>query len=304
VTEERARELADQRAERRAAGDFAAADALRASIEALGFSVADGPDGFRLVRSAAPGPAARVQPQQVASRLAEPADADVTVHWLDEGWTEDVLRGIAAFRAHEGARSVQHVVVEAVESDAGWPEDVDVVRLVPGAGWARARNAGLERTRGRLVLVVDGSTEVTGDVLGPLEAALADPAVGIAGPVGAVVTEGMHEFVPAEGEDCDAIEGYLLAFRRELLEGGLRFEPRFRFYRTADLDLSFQVLELGLRARVVDVPIERHEHRMWWATDPEDRRRWSKRNYYRFLDRWRGREDLTVEGRGEGGTPG
>ena len=174
-------------------------------------------------------------------------------------------------------------------------------RSSPGAGWARARNAGLERTRGRLVLVVDGSTEAAGDVFGPLEAALGDPAVGVAGPVGAVTDEALHEFVPAEGEECDAIEGYLIAVRREVLERGVRFDPRFRFYRSADLELSFQVLALGLRARVVDVPIERHEHRVWWTMSPEDRRRYSKRNYYRFLDRWRGRGDLTLAGRRAGG---
>lgn len=304
MTEEaRARALAEERARRRAAGKYEAADELRDAIAALGFAVVDDPDGFRLERPSAP-PPERVRAEQVASRLSEPADTDVTVHWLDEGWPADVFRGIAAFRRYAGDRSVHHVVVEAVPSGAEWPADVEVVRLVAGAGWARARNAGLERTRGRLVLVVDGSAEPTGDVLGPLDAALEDPAVGIAGPVGAVTDEELHDFEPAEGPECDAIEGYLMAFRRDLLEDGLRFDPKFRFYRSADLEFSFQVLARGLRARMVEVPIERHEHRMWWSTGPEDRRRWSKRNYYRFLDRWRGRSDLTVAGRAAGPTGG
>jgi hypothetical protein len=35
-----------------------------------------------------------------------------------------------------------------------------------------------------------------------------------------------------------------------------------------------------------------------WANTPEDRRAaLSKRNFYRFLDRWRGREDLLVASR-------
>jgi hypothetical protein len=301
--EARARALAEERAGRRAAGDFAAADELREAITALGFAVVDVPEGFRLERVPVP-EVERIRPDAVASRLGEPPDADVTVHWLDEGWPEDVLRGIAAFRAHAGGRSVHHVVVEAGPSATEWPQDVEVVRLVPGAGWGRARNAGLERTRGRMVLVADGSIEPSGDVLGPLEAALEDSRVGIAGPVGAVTDAELHDFEPAEGPDCDAIEGYLQAFRRDLLESGLRFDPKFRFYRSADLELSFQVLDRGLQARVVDVPIERHEHRMWWTTSPEDRRRWSKRNYYRFLDRWRGRSDLTLAGRAADPTGG
>jgi len=42
------------------------------------------------------------------------------------------------------------------------------------------------------------------------------------------------------------------------------------------------------------VPVERHEHRLWEATEPAERERLSRRNMYRFLDRWRDREDLLV----------
>jgi cysteinyl-tRNA synthetase len=295
VSETEARRLAEQRAALRAARDFEGADRLRDRIAGLGYLVEDAPDGFVLVAAgrAEPAPTARVRPQDVDSVVSETADRDVTVHWIAEGWPDDVARGIASFRAHHGVRRVQHVVAEAVPSGRDWGPEVEVIHLVEGLGWARARNAGLERTRGRLVFVVDGSVEAAGDVFGPLEAAMDDPTVGVAGPVGAV-TEDLREFVPAPGPECDAIEGYLMVFRRDLLERGIRFDPGFRFYRSADLELSLQIKALGLRAVAVDVPIERHEHRMWWTTSPADRRRWSKRNYYRFLDRWRGRTDLLV----------
>ena len=48
----------------------------------------------------------------------------------------------------------------------------------------------------------------------------------------------------------------------------------------------------------VPLPVERHEHRMWTHTAEDERARLSKRNFYRFLGRWRGRTDLTVRGRG------
>jgi hypothetical protein len=38
---------------------------------------------------------------------------------------------------------------------------------------------------------------------------------------------------------------------------------------------------------------------MWFNTPPEERAKWSKRNYYRFLDRFRGRFDLLVGGEEE-----
>jgi hypothetical protein len=44
--------------------------------------------------------------------------------------------------------------------------------------------------------------------------------------------------------------------------------------------------------------VRKHEHRMWAATSLEDRDRLSKRNFYRFLERFRGRTDLLVDPRG------
>ena len=34
---------------------------------------------------------------------------------------------------------------------------------------------------------------------------------------------------------------------------------------------------------------------MWFNTAPAERAKWSKRNYYRFLDRWRDRWDLVLD---------
>jgi GT2 family glycosyltransferase len=62
----------------------------------------------------------------------------------------------------------------------------------------------------------------------------------------------------------------------------------------ADVELSFRLRDGGNRAVVVSAPVERHEHRLWEATDPAERDRLSRRNMYRFLDRWRERKDLLV----------
>ena len=250
------RRLAAQRSERRLERDFAAADELRARIRDLGFDVVDTPDGgFDL------------QPLVPAFEFS--------ILWLNEGWPEDVQRGIEAFdRCHPDA-SIEHVVIDA--------ED----------GWGASRNAGLEASTAPVVVVVDGSVEPTGDVLTQLGSALDDPTVGVAGPVGAVTTD-IREFEPSDGPDVDAIEGYLMAFRRDVLIQAGGFDRGFRFYRAADLELSFRVKALGLRAVVVDVPIHRHEHRMWSTTPEEERDRLSKRNFYRFLDRFRDRTDLLV----------
>jgi cysteinyl-tRNA synthetase len=206
------------------------------------------------------------------------------------------MRGIESFRRDPGQLSTQHVVVDLTEGGL-WPEPTVVVRLDPEVGWAAGRNAGLRRTAGQIVVIVDGSVEAEGDVLGPLADALADPAVGITGPFG-IVTDDLREFRESPGPDVDAVEGYVMAFRRELVEQGLRFDEKFKFYRTADVELSFQVKAMGLRATLTPVSVRKHEHRAWANTPDDERDRLSKRNFYRFLDRWRGRTDLLVSNGG------
>ena len=290
--------LAERRARARAAKDFAEADAIRDRIASAGWTVVDEPDGtFRLEPVAAEqeGP---LSAQDIASVLDEPATMDVSVHWVCEGWPEDVERAIGAFRAHAGERSVQYVVADVTGARADrWGEDVEALTLEPGTGWAAARNAGLRRSRGRIVLAMDASVEPTGDVFGPLEETLADQAVGVCGPFGIITTD-LRQFDEALGAGpCDAIEGYLMAFRREMLTEAGFFDEKFKWYRTADIEWSFRVKDAGYRCEVIPLPVDKHEHRMWFETSPRERARWSKRNFYRFLDRWRDRWDLVLSGK-------
>lgn len=288
------RALAAERDERRRAKDFAAADSLRDRITQLGFAVIDGPDGpsFEPLGNAEP---RRIAPHDVESVLDEPPTADVSVHWVVEGWPEDVARALAGFRANEGGRDVQYVVADVTETDpAAYGEGVEILEVETGTGWGAARNAGLKRSRGRIVLAMDGSVEPMGNVFGPLEAALGDPSVGVAGPFG-ISTEDLREFHDSDGPEVDAIEGYLMAFRRDVIRDVGLFDEKFRWYRTADIECSFRIKDAGMRALRVDVPATKHEHRMYHATPEAERDRLSKRNFYRFLERFRDRYDLLVE---------
>lgn len=290
------RALAERRDAARAARDFVAADALRDRIAAAGWTVVDEPAGWQLQPTVVQ-PLPRLPASAVGSVLDEDTTFDVSLHWVVEGWPQDVRRAIRAFRATAGVRRLQFVVADVTGADpAGWGLDVEVVALEEGTGWAAARNAGLRRSRGTVVLALDGSIEPAGDVLGPLEAALSDPGVGVCGPFG-IVTRDLREFDEApEAGECDAIEGYLMACRREVLSIAGPFDERFRWYRTADIDWSFRVRDAHLRAVVVPVPVTKHPHRMWFETPPAQRATWSKRNFYRFLDRWRDRWDLVLSG--------
>lgn len=300
---EAVRRLAQRRADARAAKDFAAADALRDQIAELGWMVTDAPGGFALEPTTADEPVTdAIAAADVPSVLGQEVMYDVAIHWVAENWLDDVDRAIAAFRANAGSRRLQFVVADiSGEAAARWVDrdDVEVVWLRDDTGWAAARNAGLSRSLAPIVIAADGSIEPTGDVFSPIETALKDPATGVVGPFG-IVTHDLREFeeAPQDGP-CDAVEGYLMAFRREVLIDVGGFDEKFRWYRTADIDWSFRVKDAGLGCSVVSVPVVKHEHRAWAAASEKQRTSWSKRNFYRFLDRFRDRWDLVLSGEPE-----
>jgi cysteinyl-tRNA synthetase len=183
---------------------------------------------------------------------------------------------------------------------AGWlqsrvAERLRVITLSPSLGFAAAVNAGIEASVGEVCVLFDPGVELKGDAISPLLEALSDPTVVVAGPFGLRARGTLKEFDESPGPAVDAIEGYCMAFRRAdaLAIGGL--DPKFRFYRMADVEFSFRLRDRGGRAVVVSgLPVEKHEHRLWESTEPAERDRLSRRNMYRFLDRWRDREDLLV----------
>src|SRR5215217_3000548 len=170
--------------------------------------------------------------------------------------------------------------------------------LDPAIGFGASMNLAMGQALGRVLVWLDPHVEATGDLLGPLLAALDEPGTGLAGGWG-VTTTTMLEFEADDGPEVDAIEGYLLAVPRALA-ARVRVDPKDRYYRNADLDYSFAVRALGspgpLRAVRVEVPATRHRHRGFHEADPTERDRASRKNYDRFLGRWKGRTDLLTRG--------
>ena len=143
------------------------------------------------------------------------------------------------------------------------------------------------------MLFIDTSVELTADIFASLTDLLADSTVGVAGRWG-VVTDDIRSFVEAKnGGDVHAVEGYLMAFRREVLREVGFLDEKYRFYRHLDLDFSFALRSKGYRAVIdADLPVVRHEHIDWSLTPEDERERLSKRNFYRFLHKWGERTDL------------
>lgn len=292
------RALLERRVAARQARDWAQADGLRDELRDLGWEAIDAPTGST-VRPllAATGSATYADDADLASLLGEPATVAASLVAVVDDHPADVDRLLAALRSHP--QSAEHEVVLVANAPAAEPAaasetGVTTLRIQERLGWADAVNLGLRRSHGSVIVLMDTSIEPQGDFLGPLLGAFADPRVGVAGPWGVTSGDG-REFGEASPGEVDAIEGYCLAIRREALQPIGGFDHHFRFYRNADLDLSFAIRANGWQALATEpLPLIRHEHRGWTAHPPAERDRLSRRNFYRFLKRWGDRRDLLL----------
>jgi len=236
-----------------------------------------------------------------AGTAPAPTPRAVTLLTVVHGWRPDAERWLLSVFTHSKADFEALIVDNSGDTRIGaWldsraAERFRSFKLDPPLGFAAAVNAGIEAAAGEVVILFDPGVELTGDAVSPLVEALADPSVVVAGPYGVRGQGTVKEFAESAGPEVDAIEGYSMAFRRadaKALEG---FDLKFRFYRIADIEFSFRLRDRGGRAIALSgLPLEKHEHRLWETTDPSERDRLSRRNMYRFLDRWGDRADLLV----------
>jgi hypothetical protein len=317
--------LASARAVARATRDWGRADALREDIEAAGWRVIDRGTEFDLEPAAPPtvedaGVVRYGAAAAVPSVLDDAATARFTVELVAEAWPHDLTRLLTGLRAHAPTGTQVLIVAndpapaQAVRLAEGSPDLAPIAGEVPEVVWtsqrlghAAARNVGLRRARGAIVVLADTSVEPSDDPLGPLETALADPGVAVAGPV-AFVTADLRHFDDAPADDADAIGLYWMAFRRSDYVALGPLDERFAFYRNLDIWWSL-TLRVGSeadgparRARRVPLPITLHEHRGWTTLSEDERDRLAKRNFYRVLDKFRGRTDL-LSGRSRRSSP-
>ena len=233
---------------------------------------------------------------KLRDRTSDPDAHDISFLVLFEGWPEDVERFHASVASHVDA-DWELVVVDNPVDDAASErlaslERVEHVPLRDPVGYGAGRNLAMRLATGRLLCIVDTSVELTGDAGTGLAACLSEATVGVAGRWGLVTSDGFA-FEESDGPDVHAVEGYVMAMRRADIGRVGIFDPKFRYYRNADIDQSFRVRDAGLRA-VVDptLPVVRHEHRLWTATPLERREALSHDNFHRFRRHWGDRPDL------------
>ncbi|OGO46251.1 MAG: cysteine--tRNA ligase [Chloroflexi bacterium RBG_16_64_32] len=306
---EEVRELVRERGRLRRARDYKDADQMREKITAQGLEIRDTAAGTVVLPAPewARGQKTISASGDVESLLEGPPDLDFTVGIVARQGCQELERCLGSIQRRLGSHRAEVIVVDnGIDEDCGHHLDaaatsdphLRVFHADHFLGSAAGRNVCLRRARGRYVLLMDTSVEATGDIFPRLRTLLDDPTVGVVGRWG-VMTDDIRTFEEAQAPgDVDAVEGYLMAFRREILRETGLLDEKFRFYRHMDLDFSFAVRSRGYRALVdAKLPLRRHEHVDWERTPPQDRERLSKRNFYRFLHKWGDRGDLVLSGR-------
>ncbi|HKY49661.1 MAG TPA: cysteine--tRNA ligase [Candidatus Limnocylindria bacterium] len=279
----------------RQAGDYAAADALRAATH--GLRLEDHAPGRTLVarrdrRLSRRGRRTIASPRELEDRRSERATRDWTIAIAVREWPEDAercVRSVLRFAPgdaeivvlDQGSTERTAARLERLASD----ERVRVIHADRDLGEGAGRNALLRIARGRMLLQVDPSVELVGQLFAPLEHALRT--AGIAGPWGLRTTDLRH-FDEVTAGECDAVQGYCLATSRDTLIAIGGFDERYRFYRNLDIAVSLAVRERGGRAVAVGVEhAVRHPHRVWEALPEEERDKRSRRNHDRMYRRFR-----------------
>ena len=303
--------LATERAGLRSSAEYERADDLRREAADRGYLIEDsrsaGPavfpfphgrsDAVMRLANAVP------TPKVVPSRLDQPDELDISVIVNAVGWPDDVRRVVGDSLTHLSGFSGEVIAVDNGTADGTWEtldamaeEDsrLTVVHTDHALGEAPARNIGLKLARGGVVVVLDTSVGLDGDVFTPVLKALDDPEIGMIGAWG-LVTEDFKDFEEVEDGEVDALQAYCSAFRRtDLRKVGL-MDERFVFYRNLDVDFSFQFREQGFKVVASsELPVSRYVHRVWEELAPDAREKKSKKNWARFFEKYHHRNDLLV----------
>ena len=278
----------------RAADDYVAADSLRSLFD--GLRVDDLASGVLVARAdrrlARRGRRTIASPLELDDCRGERAMHEWTIAVTAREWPEDVERCVRSVLQFAPA-DAEVLVLDQGSSDRSAArldrlasgERVRVMHADRDLGEGAGRNALLRIARGRLMLQLDPSVELVGDLLTVLDAALRSGA-GIAGPWG-LRTRDLRHFDEVTGGVCDAVEGYCQATTRDTLLAIGGFDERYRFYRNLDIAVSCAIRERGLRAVAVGVEhAARHVHRAWEALPEEERDKRSRKNHDRMYKRF------------------
>ena len=286
-------------------GHYERADILKRKIEDAGFAVKDNPHGAHLV--ILPGVEVDGELYRMARQLPSFLDeADLctfSVNIMAQNSIESTRRCVESVLRFAGEHSLEIILVDNDSQDGLdlWAEGlrhrdarVHVLSTTRKMGTAEARNIGLRQSRGRYILLLDTSLELTGDIFAPLAQTFSNGDVGLTGLRG-LRTNDLRHFEESQELEVEVVDGTCMAFRRQLLRQVGLFDDRYRVPNYMDIDFSFAIRDNGVQAVLTpDLPITNHPTMQVTNLSDSEQARLNKRNFYRFLEKWGDRDDLLL----------
>jgi len=284
-------------------GQYDRADVLKRQIEEAGYLIRDNPRGAHLMTI----PNVEVDGQlfrsarHVPSLLDETDTCTFSVNILSRNSYEQTVRCVNSVLRFTGTTDIEIVLIDNASQDGIdlWAEAfkyqeprLRLIHITRTMGEAEARNIGMIQSRGRYILILDSSVELTGDIFTPLMQTLEDGSIGITGLRGLHTTDLRNFEVSQEAEgEVDVIDTLCMAFKRVLLKEAGLFDERYRFPYYMDVDFNFTVRDLGTTLVVTpNLPVTRHAPEA--QLSEAEQLRLTKRNFYRFREKWGERDDL------------
>src|SRR5437588_12027613 len=171
--------LSHERDMLRRKGQYDRADALKRQIEEAGYAIKDNPHGAHLIilpSIEVDGNVYRTS-RQLPSLLNEPDTCLFSVNILAHDSFEQTQRCLTSVLRCAGNTNIEIVLVDNASQDelSIWAAALQhsdtrlrVLRVSRTMGEGEARNIGLKQSRGRYILLLHSSLELTGDVFPPL----------------------------------------------------------------------------------------------------------------------------------------
>jgi hypothetical protein len=288
--------LAEERAQAKAAKDFARADQLRNQIAESGWVVTDTASGFELT----PRPPFDLI-DNVDALKQQQTPTDVSVGVIVDGWWSDIEVCLDAIVTHtdafiyaldvSGDVEVSTALAEYAKAHSNRIADLHVAN---DPGWGRSARRLAELSTADFHVLLDPSSVLTGDALSQMRDAFTGSEVVGVGWKGALVDldDNWRSVTDKGPGEVDVLLGYLMMVRRSALLATEYPHPKARFYRNADLELSLGLRAQGGRLLALDLPVEQRRHHGYHDSEPEMRAKESKRTYDRLLQSFRGREEI------------
>ncbi len=206
---------------------------------------------------------------------------------------EDFSQCVASVRAHtQTPISIFASGKETQKVETLFPDE-SVTWQKNKLGWGHSVNHFLNSVTEKYVVIVDPSTNFTGDAIAPVVAKLDEGYSGVGWRGGLVNVEDEWRSVDDRGEgDVDVLFSYFFAVDREfaLKAGGAN--PSATYYRNADIEMSLAIRAAGGKLFQMDLPLIQGRHHGYHDVEPDYREKKSKENYNRILEKYRGRTDI------------